>query len=46
MLRIHMHMDQFLISKSKGVDLKYYHDSRTFIEYSNNLDGIYENVEE
>ena len=46
MLRIHMHMDQFLISKSKGVDLKYYYDSRTFIEYSNDLDGIYENVEE
>ena len=41
-----MHMDQFWISKGKGVDLNYYHDSRTFIESSNDLDGIYENDEE
>ena len=31
---------QLLISKSQGVGLKYSNDSKAFIEYSKNMDGI------
>ena len=38
---------QFLIKKrSKGVDFKTYNDSKAFITYSNDMDDIYENIEE
>ena len=29
----------------KSVSLKNYNDSKTFIEYSNDIDKIYENIE-
>ena len=37
---------QLLIHKREGIGLKYYNDSKTFIEYSNDMHDIYENIEE
>ena len=37
---------QLLIHKGEGIGLKYYNDSKTFIEYSNNMHGIHENIKE
>ena len=39
-------MKQLLINKCEGVSLKYYNDPKTFTEYSNDVDVIYENIEE
>ena len=39
-------MKQLLINKCEGVSLKYYNDPKTFTEYSNDMDAIYENIEE
>ena len=36
----------FLIKKSKVADRKYFNDSKVFVEYSNDMDDIYENIEE
>ena len=37
---------QFSINKQESTDLKYLNDSKAFIEYSNDLDDIYKNIEE
>ena len=37
---------QFLINKRKSTVLKYFNDSKTFIEYSHNMDDIHKNIEE
>ena len=37
---------QLLISKTESTGLKYLDDSKTFIEFSNDMDDIYENIEE
>ena len=37
---------QFLISKRESTGLKHLNDSKAFIEYSNDMDGIYKNIEE
>ena len=37
---------QFLINKQESTGLKHLNESRTFIEYSNNMDDIYKNIEE
>ena len=37
---------QFLINKRESTGLKHFNDSRNFIEYSNDIDGIYKNIEE
>ena len=37
---------QLLINKREDVGLKHYNDSKAFIEYSNNMDGIYEDIDE
>ena len=34
-----------LISKRESTGLKYLHDSKAFIEYSNDMDDIYKNIE-
>ena len=34
-----------LISKRESTGLKYLHDSKAFIEYSNDTDDIYKNIE-
>ena len=53
MLRIHLYAKdsyrakyKLLINKCKGVGLNEYNDSKAFIEYSNDMDDIYENIEE
>ena len=35
-----------LINKGKGTGIKYFNDSEAFIEYSNDMDDIYKNIEE
>ena len=37
---------QLLINKTESAGLKYLNDSKAFIEYSNDMDGIYQNFEE
>ena len=37
---------QLLINKRESTDLKYFNDSKAFIEYSNDMDNIYKNIEE
>ena len=37
---------QFLINKRKNTGLRHFNDSRPFIEYSNDMDNIYKNIEE
>ena len=36
---------QFLINKNESTGLKHFNDSKTFIEYSNNMEDIYKNIE-
>ena len=35
-----------MIKKREGVGAKHFNDSKTFIEYSNDMDDIYKNIEE
>ena len=37
---------QLLINKRESTDLKYCEDSEAFIEYSNNMNDVYKNLEE
>ena len=37
---------QFLINKRENAGLKHFNDSKAFIEYSNDMHDIYENIEE
>ena len=37
---------QFLINKQESTSLKHLNDSKAFIEYSNDMDEIYKNIEE
>ena len=37
---------QLLIEERESTGLKYLNDSKAFIEYSNDMDDIYENIEE
>ena len=36
----------FLINKRESTGLKHLNDSKAFIEYSNDMDGVYKNIEE
>ena len=36
---------QFLINKRENKDLKKFHDSKAFIEYSKDMDDIYKNID-
>ena len=36
---------QLLINKRESTGIKYFNDSKAFIEYSNNMDDIYINIE-
>ena len=38
--------NQFLIKKREDVGTKYFNNSKAFIEYSNNIVGIYKNIEQ
>ena len=37
---------QLLIGKHEGARLKHYNDAKIFVEYANDMDSIYKNVEE
>ena len=37
---------EFLINKREDVGTKHFNDSKAFIEYSNDMDNIYKNIEE
>ena len=37
---------QFLINKRESTGLNHLNDSKSFIEYSNNMDDVYKNTEE
>ena len=37
---------QFLINKQESARLKHLNDSKAFIEYSNDMENIYKNIEE
>ena len=37
---------QSLINKRESTGLKHFNDSKAFIEYSNDMDGIYKNMEQ
>ena len=37
---------QYLINKCEKVGLKHYDDPKAFIEYSDNMQGVYKNIEE
>ena len=39
-------LNQFLINKQESAGLQYFNDSKIFIEFSNDMDNIYENIEE
>ena len=47
MLKIHAKQkNQLLINKKQSTGLKYLNDSKAFIEYSNDVDDIYKNIED
>ena len=37
---------QYLINKHEKISLKHYDDPKTFIEYSNDMQDVYKNIEE
>ena len=37
---------QFLINKRESTGLKHFNNPKTFIEYSNNMQDVYKNIEE
>ena len=37
---------QFLINKRKSTGLKHFNDPKAFIEYSNDMQDVYKNIEE
>ena len=37
---------QLLINKRESTGLKYFNDSKVFIEYTNDMEDIYKNIEE
>ena len=37
---------QFLINKRESIGLKHFNDSKAFIEYSNDMQDVYENIDE
>ena len=47
MVKIHnKQKNHLLINKRESAGLKCFSDSKCFIEYSNNMDDIYKNIEE
>ena len=37
---------QYLINKREGVGIDYFNDRKAFIEYSNDMDDVYKNIDE
>ena len=46
MQRIHMKKYQHLINKREKVGLNHFNDPKTFMEYSNNMQDVYKNIED
>ena len=46
MLMVHLKQYQLLINKRERTSLKYLHDSKASIEYSNDMDDIHKNIKE
>ena len=46
MQKTHMKQYQYLINKSEKVGLNHYDDPKAFIEYSNDMQDVYKNIEE
>ena len=47
MIKIHSKQNIiFLVNKWDNADLKHFNDSKAFIEYANDMDDIYQNIEE
>ena len=47
MLKIHTKENiNFFLNKWKSTGFKHFNDSKAFLEYSNNMDDIYKNIEE
>ena len=37
---------QYLINKTEGVGMDHFNDPKVFIEYSNDIDDVYKNIDE
>ena len=46
MLKLYMKQNQLLVNKRESTDIKNFNDSKAFIEYSNDMNDIYNNIEE
>ena len=46
MQRIHMKKYQYLINKCEKVGLNHFNDPKAFIEYSNDMQDVYKNIED
>ena len=45
--KIHLYAKyQFLINKKESTGLKYFNDPKAFIEYSNDMQDVYKNIDE
>ena len=42
----HEAKQQFLINKRESTGLKYFNDPKAFIEYSNDMEDVYKNINE
>ena len=42
----HEEKQQFLINKRESTGLKYFNDPKAFIEYSNDMEDVYKNINE
>ena len=41
-----IYMKKFLINQSESTGLKHFNDPKAFVEYSNDMQGVYKNIEE
>ena len=46
MLKLYMKQNQLLVNKRESTVIKHFNDSKAFIEYSNDMNDIYNNIEE
>ena len=46
MLKLYMKQNELLVNKRESTDIKHFNDSKAFIEYSNDMNDIYNNIEE
>ena len=46
MQKIHMKKYQYLINKREKVGLNHFNDPKAFMEYSNDMQDVYKNIED